>query len=253
MTVTNQHELTGITRISEIVAIVLREMKAHARTGMTTAQLDAFGGRLLQSFNARSAPKHAYGFPGFTCISLNHEIAHGIPSEKRVIKDGDLINIDVSAELNGFWADNGTSFVIGRDLQGLQALVDCSRSIMMSAINSIRPGMRVSELGRHIEKMAQHSGFRVIKNLAGHGVGRALHEEPHYILNCEDKKNTARFKKNSVVAIETFISTKSTQAEQLDDGWTLVGNHGGHVAQHEHTILISENRPQILTAANNIC
>lgn len=253
MTVTNQHELTGITRISEIVAIVLREMKAHARAGMTTAQLDAFGGRLLQSFNARSAPKHVYGFPGFTCISLNHEIAHGIPSEKRVIKDGDLINIDVSAELNGFWADNGTSFVIGRDLQGLQALVDCSRNIMMSAISSIRPGMRVSELGRHIEKMAQHSGFRVIKNLAGHGVGRALHEEPHYILNCEDKKNTARFKKNSVVAIETFISTKSTQAEQLDDGWTLVGNHGGHVAQHEHTILISENRPQILTAANNIC
>ncbi|HOI92912.1 MAG TPA: type I methionyl aminopeptidase [Candidatus Rifleibacterium sp.] len=253
MTVTNQHELTGITRISEIVAIVLREMKAHARTGMTTAQLDAFGGRLLQSFNARSAPKHAYGFPGFTCISLNHEIAHGIPSEKRVIKDGDLINIDVSAELNGFWADNGTSFVIGRDLQGLQALVDCSRSIMMSAINSIRPGMRVSELGRHIEKMAQHSGFRVIKNLAGHGVGRALHEEPHYILNCEDKKNTARFKKNSVVAIETFISTKSTQAEQLDDGWTLVGNHGGHVAQHEHTILISEDRPLILTAANSLC
>jgi len=164
-----------------------------------------------------------------------------------------LINIDVSAELNGFWADNGTSFVIGRDLQGLQALVDCSRSIMMSAINSIRPGMRVSESGRHIEKMAQHSGFRVIKNLAGHGVGRALHEEPHYILNCEDKKNTARFKKNSVVAIETFISTKSTQAEQLDDGWTLVDNRGGHVAQHEHTILISEDRPLILTAANSLC
>jgi methionyl aminopeptidase len=252
MSVNSKEEFMGMQKVSEVVAVVLREMKSYAKIGMTTKELDNYGGKLLACFGAKSAPKYTYEFPGFTCISLNHEIAHGIPSDKNVLKEGDLINIDVSAELNGFWSDNGTSFIIGRDVYGHKKLVDSSRNILINSISSIRPGMKISDFGKKIESQAKSNGLKVIKNLAGHGVGRALHEHPECILNCEDKNNNSRFKLNSVVAIETFISTKSSYAIELNDGWTLVGNNGGYVAQHEHTILITKTRSLILTVANGI-
>ena len=252
MSINTEEELIGMQKVSDVVAIVLRKMKSYTKIGMTTKELDNYGGELLTSFGAKSAPKHTYEFPGFTCISLNHEIAHGIPSDKKVLKEGDLINIDVSAELNGFWSDNGTSFIVGRDIHGHKRLVDSSRNILIDRISSIRPGMKISDFGKSIERQANLNGLKVIKNLAGHGVGRSLHEHPEYILNCEDKSNNNRFKLNSVVAIEMFISTKSSYATELNDGWTLVGNNGGYVAQHEHTILITKTKPIILTSANEI-
>lgn len=252
MSISTEEELNGMQKVSEVVALVLREMKNYAKIGMTTKELDNYGGELLTSLGAKSAPNHAYKFPGFTCISLNHEIAHGIPSDKNILKEGDLINIDVSAELNGFWSDNGTSFIIGHDVYGHKKLVDSSREILIDSINAIRPGMKISDFGKKIESQAKSNGLKVIKNLAGHGVGRSLHEHPDSILNCENKSNNCRFKLNSVVAIEMFISTKSSYAVELNDGWTLVGNNGGYVAQHEHTILITKTKPIILTIANGI-
>jgi len=183
---------------------------------------------------------------------VNNEIAHGIPTENKIFKEGDLINIDVSAELNGFWADNGGSFILGKDINELQPLVDASKQILRKAINQIKGGVKIADIGKLIETEARKSGYKVIKNLAGHGVGRSLHEEPHEILNCYDRFNTTRFRKNSIVAIETFIATASTYADQEKDGWTLVGNKGGYVAQHEHTIMVTDGKPVILTAVNNI-
>ena len=168
------------------------------------------------------------------------------------MKEGDLVNIDVSAELNGFWADNGGSFVLGKDIHNHQPLVDASRDILHKAIHSIKGGVKISDIGYLIETEAKKSGFKVIKNLAGHGVGRSLHEAPEDILNYRVKTNRERFRKNTTVAVETFISTQSTVAVQLNDGWTLVGNRGGYVTQHEHTILITEGEPVILTQSNGI-
>jgi methionyl aminopeptidase len=252
MSITRESELLGMKKVSEAVAYTLREMKDFAKPGITTKQLDDFGASILKSFGAKSAPYQTYKFPGWTCISVGNEFCHGIPSHNRILKEGDLVNIDVSAELDGFWSDNGSSFVVGEDINQHQQLVDASKQILHKAIYAIQGGVRVSDIGHLIETEAKKQGYKVIKNLTGHGIGRSLHEEPSEIANYRDPFNKTRFKKNSVVAIETFISTTSTYAESLNDGWTLVGNKGGFMAQHEHTIVVTEGQPIILTEMNGI-
>ena len=252
MSITSDKELAGMQKVSEAVAVTLKMMREYAKPGMTTKELDEYGGRILESFGARSAPLLTYGFPGWTCISLNNEVAHGIPSDMKVLREGDLLNIDVSAELDGFWSDNGGSFVLGQDVHNHQRLVDASRKILQKAIDNIRGGVRIADIGGLIESEAIKAGYKVIENLAGHGVGRQLHEEPDNILNYRDRNDKRRFRKHTVVAIETFISTSSEIAGEAGDGWTLLGNKGGFVAQHEHTILVTDSRPVILTEMNGI-
>lgn len=252
MSITQEAELVGMKKISDVVAYTLKQMKEYAQPGISTKQLDDYGAGILKDFGANSAPFMTYKFPGWTCISVDNEFCHGIPSAKRILKEGDLVNIDVSAELNGYWSDNGASFVLGEDLNGHQQLVDASKEILHKAIYHIKGGVRISEIGHVIETEAKKRGLKVIKNLTGHGIGRSLHEEPSEIANYRDPFNLRRFKKNSVVAIETFISTKSNYAVTLNDGWTMVGDNGGYMAQHEHTILITDNEPIILTEKNEI-
>jgi len=195
MSITTESELTGMQKISEVVGTTLRAMREYAKVGMSTKELDEYGGELLRAYGAKSAPYETYGFPGYTCISVNKEAAHGIPSDKIVLQEGDLINIDVSAELDGFWSDNGGSFILGKDIHNHQPLVDASKNILRKAINNIKGGVKISEIGYLIETEAKKSGFKVIKNLAGHGVGKSLHEEPENILNYRVKSNKERFKK----------------------------------------------------------
>jgi methionyl aminopeptidase len=252
MSITKDSDLTGMKKASEVVACTLKEMRNYAEPGMTTKQLDDYGRQILKDFGAKSAPYVSYGFPGWTCISINNEFCHGIPSSSKVLKEGDLVNIDVSAELNGFWSDNGGSFVLGLDINQHQKLVDASKEILQKAIFNIRGGIRISEIGHLIEQEAKKRGYKVIRNLTGHGIGRSLHEEPGEIASYRNKSNLTRFKKNSVVAIETFISTTSTYAETSQDGWTMVGNKGGYMAQHEHTIVVTDGKPIILTEMNEI-
>jgi methionyl aminopeptidase len=252
MSITREAELIGMKKASEAVACTLKEMRNYAQPGMTTKQLDDYGAKILWDFGARSAPYLAYAFPGCTCISVNSEFCHGIPSNNKILKEGDLVNIDVSAELNGFWSDNGSSFVLGEDINQHQKLVDASKQILHKAIYNIKGGVRISDIGHLIETEAKRRGYKVIKNLTGHGIGRSLHEEPREIANYKDRFNLARFKKNSVVAIETFITTASTFTETLSDGWTMVGNKGGFMAQHEHTIVVTDGKPIVLTEMNEI-
>ncbi|AWG26751.1 type I methionyl aminopeptidase [Flavobacterium kingsejongi] len=252
MSITTESELIGMQKASEVVAYTLKEMRNYAQPGMTTKELDNFGGQILNDLGAKSAPYLTYGFPGWTCISVNNEFCHGIPSDKTILQEGDLINIDVSAELDGYWSDNGGSFVIGTDINQHQKLIEASKEILHKAIATIKGGIRISDVGFLIETEAKKRGYKVVKNLTGHGIGRSLHEEPSEIPNFRDRFNLARFKKNSVVAIETFISTTSTFAETLQDGWTMVGNKGGFMAQHEHTIVVTDGTPIVLTERNEI-
>lgn len=252
MSITNESELIGMKKVSDAVAHTLKEMKNFTKPGITTKELDDFGAAILESFGAKSAPLLTYQFPGCACISVNNEFCHGIPSENRVLKEGDLINIDVSAELNGFWSDNGNSFVIGKDIHQHQKLVDASKEILKKAIDNIKGGVKIADIGHLMESEAKKRGYKVIKNLGGHGIGKSLHEQPEELLNYRNRFDQRRFKKNSVVAIETFITTSSSYAVELNDGWTMVGDKGGFMAQHEHTILITDGKPIILTEMNGV-
>ena len=239
-------------KVSDAVAITLNAMQSFAKPGISTSELDDYGAQMLAGFGARSAPKLAYGFPGHTCISVNKEFCHGIPSTHTILKEGDLINIDVSAELDGFWSDNGASFIIGNDLYQHTHLVEASKTILLQSIAQIKAGLPIATLGHFIESAGKRNGYSVIRNLAGHGVGRSLHEAPSEILNYRNRFNKSKFRRNSVVAIETFIATHSTLAVTTNDGWTMIGNKGGFMAQHEHTILVTDDKPIILTALNGL-
>lgn len=252
MSISSIADWKGMQEVSSAVAVTLKQMREYAKPGMSCRELDEYGGQLMASFGARPAPKLTYDFPGFTCISVNQEVAHGIPHASKILKSGDLVNIDVSAELNGYWSDNGGSFVLGDDVFGHQQLVDASQAILKKAIAMIRPGMRISEMGRVIDLSARKQGYRVIRNLTGHGIGRSLHEFPHSVANYYDSLNRDRFRKNMVLAIETFISTGASKAVETEDGWTLVTPDGSYVAQHEHTVVVQDGMPMILTSENGI-
>ena len=252
MSITSTAELTGMQAVSEVVGKVLQLMRQYAAVGMSTKELDEYGGALLTQMGARSAPKLIYNFPGFTCISVNNEVAHGIPSAQKILQPGDLINIDVSAELAGYYADNGGSFVLGADIHQHARLINASIEILHKAISNISDGVRLAHIGKIVETAAKEKGYKVIRNLVGHGIGRSLHEAPREIPNFYDRFNRNRFRSNSVVAIETFISTGANYADTSGDGWTLVTKDGSFVAQHEHTVLVTSGEPIILTSSNGI-
>jgi methionyl aminopeptidase len=252
MSIRKQSELIGMQKVSEAVAFTLKRMREYAAPGMSTKELDDYGAKSLSDYGATSAPAATYGFPGSTCISVNHEFCHGIPSLQKILRSGDLVNVDVSAALNGFWSDNGASFVVGDDIHGHQPLIEASKSILQKAIGNIRGGVRISDIGHLMETEAKRGGYHVVRNLSGHGIGRSLHEQPNEITNFRDRSNKGRFRKNSVIAIETFVATTSTYAKTLRDGWTMVGNYGGFMAQHEHTIIVTDGQPIILTDMNEI-
>ncbi len=237
---------------SQAVAVALREMCAYARPGISTLELDEYGNGILEKFGARSAPQKEYNFPGYNCISVNLECAHGIPSAKVILQEGDLGNIDVSAELNGYFGDNGYSFVLGQDHQQLSPLVEASKEILRAAIGRIKGGVKIAAVGGFIESEAKKRGFTTIKNLVGHGIGKSLHEAPKELPNFYDRFNRQRFKTNTVVALETFISTKARYVETMRDGWTLKATDGSFIAQHEHTLLVTDGAPEILTVENGI-
>ena len=250
MVIKTEEEYKGIKKVNEVVGIALHEMKVQAKVGMSTQELDTLGKTILEQFGAHSAPQKDYDFPGLTCISVNHEVCHGIPKNNKILQEGDLVNIDVSAELNGFYGDNGSSFILGEDQRKLQPLVDASLDILHLALKKIKPGIRISAVGGFIEKLAKDRGFTVVKNICGHGIGRKLHEEPAEIPCYRDRFNRGRFRKNSVIAVETFISTKAKFVHEAADGWTLMPKDDSYVAQHEHTVIVREKGVEILTSSN---
>ena len=246
MTVQGQNDIDGVLRIGRIVALVRDAMLARAEPGMTTAELDSFGEALLERNGARSAPRSVYQFPGATCISLNEEAAHGIPGP-REIGPGDVLNVDVSAERDGYFADTGATVVMPPASKIKLQLCHATRMALNSALSGVRAGEPINGVGRAVQQTAKKYGFRVIRNLAGHGVGRSLHEEPVAIANYFRSQDQRCFETGQVVAIEPFLSTKSTIAEEADDGWTLCGQPGNLSAQYEHTVIITDGKPIIAT------
>ena len=248
MTIETDNDLEGLKVIGRIVAAILKEMMSRTEPGMTTRELDLIGKDLLESYGAKSAPQITYNFPGYTCISVNEEAAHGIPGD-RVIQPGDVVNIDVSAEKNGYFADTGGSFVVPPTSFLKERLINSTRLALSEACSSARAGAPLNRIGRSIQRVAKQNGFRVIKNLCSHGVGRGLHEEPTEIPGYFEPRDQRRLHKGLVITIEPFLSTKSRFVDETADGWTLAGCKGNLSAQFEHTMVITKGQPILLTVA----
>ncbi|TGL01144.1 type I methionyl aminopeptidase [Leptospira bouyouniensis] len=250
MSIQNEKDLQGILKAGKFVAKVRELLKLLAKPGVSTLELDMAAKQEFEAAGAISAPKFDYKFPGFTCISTNFEIAHGIPKKEMILKEGDLVNVDVSAKLDGYYADTGISFIVGNANPTLQKLCDTAIEGTMRATKQAFTGNYLRHLGKEIHSAAKENGFTVIKNLAGHGTGKKLHEEPQ-VLVYEDKRDHRKLNQGLVLAIESFISTGSQTAYEESDGWTLVaGNRQGHlsyVAQCEHTVIVQNGKPIITT------
>jgi methionyl aminopeptidase len=245
VTIDSDEDLEGLTRAGHVVAIARNAMVAAAVPGITTGELDAIGRDIFRSSGARSAPKLTYNFPGSTCISVNSEAAHGIPSLTRTLHQGDLVNIDVSAELDGYWSDTGASTSVGTASVLAERLLDATRLAQSDAMDAARAGNRLRDIGRVVQRRARQSGFCVIKNLYGHGVGRALHEEPS--VPSVDDHQQAGLWEGLVLAVEPFLSVSAHYVVDDADGWTLRTNDGSLVAQFEHTMVVTHGQPIVLT------
>lgn len=246
MTAGSDRDVEGILNAGRVVAAVRDAMLAAMEPGMTTAELDGIGSELLDKHGARSAPRVTYDFPGATCISINEQAAHGIPGE-RVICAGDVVNVDVSAELDGYFADTGATRVVPPVSETKANLCAATREALDAALAQARAGAPINRIGSAVQRVARKNGFQVIRNLAGHGIGTSLHEEPAGILSYCDRRDTRRLVKGQVIAIEPFLSTLSRVVTEADDGWTLVGQPGNLSAQYEHTVIVTKGRPIVAT------
>lgn len=246
MTIETQDDVIALEKVGRIVSMTLTRMLDAAEPGMTTRELDLLGGRWLQDQGARSAPRLAYGFPGFTCISINEEAAHGVPGD-RIIRAGDVLNIDVSAELDGYFADTGGTRVIPPTTPKKVRLCHASRTALAEALAVARAGQPINRIGAAIERTAKAYGFKVIENLGSHGVGRSLHEDPEYIAGYFDRSDRRLLTAGMVITIEPFLSTRSRTVTETADGWTLAGEPGNLSAQYEHTLIITNSAPMVIT------
>ena len=245
MTLDQDEDLAGLELAGRAVAEARDAMLAAAAPGVTTADLDAVGREVLDRHGARPAPP-TVGFPAATCVSVNDEAAHGIPSSQRMLREGDLVNVDVSAELHGYWADTGASIAVGRVSNVGRRLLETARLANCDALAAARAGEPLRHIGRAVERQARRNGFSVIENLNGHGTGRNLWEQPS-VPGIEDLRDPTRLWEGLVLAIEPFLSTGATWADEAADGWTLVT--AGHLtAQFEHTVVVTNGHPLVLTA-----
>lgn len=250
MTITTEAQLEQLREIGRICAVARDAMAVAMRPGMTTAELDGIGARILADNGARSAPIITYNFPGATCISVNEEIAHGIPGT-RVLREGDLVNIDVSAEKNGVFADTGASLVLGQGDKRLDTLCRDGKRAMWAGINAVKSGARLADIGEAIGTFAKKGGYTLIRNLASHGVGDSLHDEPGEIPTWPDKSERRRITDGLVFTIEPFLSLGGRMADQksADDEWTLVSRPSAPCVQYEHTVVATPRGAVVITLA----
>lgn len=248
MTVENEDQLDKLRAVGRLVARTLAALGKALEPGMTTRELDDLGRAMLEREGARSAPELAYNFPGATCISIGPDCAHGIP-DGTVVKAGDLVNIDVSAELDGYFGDTGASFAVPPVRPQIERLCRDGRRAMWAGIKAVSPGNRLNDIGRSIEKFAKKNGYSLIRDLASHGIGRSLHDEPGEIPTWYELRDRRVITEGLVFTIEPFLSLGADSVVQQDDGWSLRPPFNQPTVQFEHTLVATSRGPVILTMA----
>lgn len=247
MSIRSQAEFEKLRAIGKIVRQALDRTAAAVRPGITTRELDQIGAGVLAQNGAESAPPKVYGFPGALCISVNEEAIHGIPGE-RVIQSGDLVKLDLVAEKGGFYADAAVTIRAGEVSATADALARCAENAFYQALGAARAGNRVHEIGRVVERETRRRGFRVIRDLCGHGVGGTIHEPPS-VPNYHEPRLRSRLTEGLVITIEPIISAGNGQGALQRDGWTIRTADGSLSAHYEHTLVITNLEPVLLTAA----
>lgn len=247
MSINSPEELLGLRAAGMVVRMMLAAMKEAVRPGITTAELDEIGGRVMRRHGARSAPALVYQFPGVNCISVNDEAVHGIPGPRK-LQDGDLVKLDVTVEKDGFMADAAVTVPVGNVANESRLLVACAERAFQKALPVARAGNAVAEIGRVVEREVRRSGFSVIRDLAGHGIGRTIHEEPR-VPNYADPRSREILTEGLVITVEPIIAAGSGRAVIAKDGWTVCTADRKSSAHYEHTLVITKSKPILITAA----
>jgi methionyl aminopeptidase len=237
----------GLRAAATVARLTLDLLAREVRPGITTADLDAVAAELFAAHGARSAPALVYGFPGTVLLSINDEIVHGVPGE-RVLLGGDLVKLDVTVEKDGYVADAARSVVVPPAGDTALRLVACAQAAFRAGLAVVRAGVRVSEIGRAVEREVRRCGFRVVPDLAGHGVGRTIHEPPT-VPNQWNPLQRDVLTEGLVLTVEPLIAAGAARAITAPDGWTIRTSDGSLAAHHEHTIVVTRGRPVVLTEA----
>ena len=245
MTVRSRNDLRELLDLGGVAAHVLRRLARAARPGVSTAELDALAGRLLRAAGAESAPRRQYGFPGNVCLSRNDEIVHGVPGPAR-LRPGDTLKIDVTIERAGYVVDTACTVL----LPGARAarLAACARRAFAAALDALRPGTPLRAVGRVVEAEARAAGFHVLRELQGHGLGPGIHEPPA-VPNFDDPSARATPEEGLVLAVEPILAAARAYAVDGGDGWTLRTHNGALAVHHEHTVVVRDGPPLVVTLA----
>jgi len=246
MSIESADDLAGMREAGRVTTEALNVLAAHAVAGVTTAELDSIARDVLVRHGARSAPAMIYGFPGTVLISVNDEIVHGVPGERR-LQPGDLVSLDVTVEKDGFIADAARSVVIGTPSRLARRLIEAAERSLLAGLAAARAGVKVNEIGRAVHREVRHCGFNVVRGLCGHGVGRTIHEPPD-VPNEFDGSQREVLTDGLVLTIEPMISAGARDAVLAADGWTLRTADGSLAAHCEHTIVIRNGEPLVLAA-----
>ena len=247
MSIDSEEDLQGLRRAGRVVALAIRAMREAVREGISTEELDAVAARVLREHGARSAPSLVYDFPGTACISVNEEAVHGVPGARRLEK-GDLVTLDVTVELDGYFADAAVTVGVPPVSDLARRLMECAESAFQNAARAYRAGERLAVIGGKDEAEVERQGFTVLRDLCGHGIGRSIHESPS-VANYYDPRERTRLTEGLVIALEPIISAGGRRTRTAADGWTLTSSDGSLTAHHEHTLVVTKGRPILLTAA----
>lgn len=247
MSIDSEKDLEGLRRAGRVVALALEAMRGAVGEGITTQELDEIAAGVLRTHGARSAPRMLYDFPGTACISVNDEAVHGVPGSRR-LAPGDLVTLDVTVELDGYYADAAITVGVPPIAELAQRLLHCAESAFWHAAKAARAGEKLSRLGGRVEEEVERHGFRVFRDLCGHGIGRSIHEEPS-VCNYYDPRERRRLTSGLVIALEPIVSAGARHTRMGADGWTLSSADGSLTAHYEHSIVITNGEPIILTAA----
>lgn len=245
MSIETPEEFQGLRAAGLVVRRTLEAMKRAVKPGITTAQVDEAGAAVIWQECARPAPAMVYKFPGVNLISVNDEVVHGIPSGRK-LREGDLVKLDVTIEKDGFMADSAVTIGVGKISDEKRRLAGCAERAFHMGARVARAGVRLREVGRVIEDEVRRSGFFVIRELGGHGIGRTIHEPPS-VPNFADPSSQEVLNEGLVLTIEPIIATRSGKVFLDPDGWTVRTADRGAAAHYEHTLVITKNLPVLLT------
>lgn len=246
ISIRSREEIDRIRRASLVVHDVLRELAAAAVPGTTTLELDELAAAGARARGADPAFLGYHGYPASLCVSVNHEVVHGIPSPRRVLREGDLVGLDFGVVLDGYYGDSAITVPVGEVSPAARRLLEVARGALACAVAEARPDRRVGDLGAAVQAHVEASGFSVVRDFVGHGIGRRLHEPPQ-IPNFGTRGTGARLRPGMVLAIEPMVTAGGFEVETLDDGWTAVTQDGSLSAHFEHTVAVTEDGPEILS------